>query len=284
MLTEGLSPATERAPVYLDRATERPSLAVTLKALVHYRELLRLLVIKDLKIKYRGSVLGFVWSLLNPLIMIVVYTIAFKYIVRNAQPGFVFLLLLGLLPWTAFNASLMMSTGSVLDNAGVTKSVYFPRAILPLATVLFNTVQFLLTIAVFLPLMMVAYQIRPAAPMLLFPVVVLLQVAFTCGLAMIISALTVQLRDMRHLVEVGLAMLFWGTPIVYTINQVPERLHWIIALSPLSPYIVSYQAMFYHGQWPGPGLLVPAVVYAVAAMVIGARVFFRLEPRFGELV
>lgn len=283
---EVLSPGMERArPVmYIDRATERPSLAATIKALVHYRELLRHLVIKDLKLKYRGSVLGFVWSLLNPLIMLVVYTVAFKYIVRNAPPGFVFLLLLGLLPWTAFSSSLMMATGSVLDNAGVTKSVYFPRAILPLSTVFFNTVQYLLTIAVLLPLMMLAYRIRPATPMLLYPVVLLLQVGFTCGLAMIIAALTVILRDMRHLVEVGLAMLFWGTPIVYTIDQVPARLHWIIALSPLSPYIVSYQVMFYSGRWPGLGLLVPAALYAVAAVVIGARVFFRLEPRFGELV
>src|SRR4051794_9700542 len=134
-----------------DRAAVRPSLGRTLRGLFEYGHLLRNLVVKDLKLKYRGSVLGFVWSLANPVLMIAVYTVAFTYILRVRTPGFVFYLMLGVLAWTFFANAVAMPAGAVVDNGGLVRSVWFPRAILPIATVLFNFAQYLLTLAVFLP-------------------------------------------------------------------------------------------------------------------------------------
>ncbi|MCA1652358.1 MAG: ABC transporter permease, partial [Acidobacteria bacterium] len=148
---------TATSATMVDRAAVRPSMRRTVLGLVKYGHLLRNLVIKDLKLKYRGSVLGFVWSLANPLLMIAVYTVAFTFILRIRTPGFVFHLMLGLLAWTFFANAVAMSTGAIADNGGLVRSVWFPRAILPIATVLFNLAQYILTILVFLPVLMVLY-------------------------------------------------------------------------------------------------------------------------------
>src|SRR6516225_9181559 len=121
----------------IDRAQARDSLARTAAAMVQYRQLLRTLVAKELKLKYRGSILGFVWSLLNPLLMIAVYSVAFTYILKMTVEGFVFYLMLGILAWTFFVNSAIMASGAIVDNGGLVKSVFFPRAILPVASVLF---------------------------------------------------------------------------------------------------------------------------------------------------
>ncbi len=268
----------------VDRAATPSSISSTIRALAGYRHLLRNLVLKDLKLKYRGSVFGFLWSLANPLIMIVVYTIAFTYFLQRESEGFVFYLMLGILAWTFFASSISGSTGSIADNGGLVKSVFFPRAILPLATVLFNLAQYLLTIVVFLPFMLVFYGIAPAAPMLLFPVFLLLQSLFTIGLALLLSTATAFFRDVKHLVEVGLAVLFWLTPIVYTLATLPDRVRVAIMFSPMAPFITAYHNIFYDRVWPDPITWALAVGYAVVALLIGLTVMVRYEEQFAERV
>lgn len=277
-------PADIEASALVDRALERSSIASTFRGLVRYRHLLLNLVLKDLKLKYRGSVFGFLWSLANPLLMIVVYTIAFTYILGIRREGFVFYLMLGILAWTFFANSLTMSTGAIADNGGLVKSVFFPRAILPASGVLFNLAQYLLTAVVFLPVMLLWYQVPLAAPMLLFPVFVVLQVLFTVGLALILATGTAFFRDVRHLVEVGLAVLFWTTPIVYELVQVPGRLRLLILLSPLSPFVTAYHQIFYYRAWPDALTWTIAVAYAGGALALGLWLIVRYEDRFAERV
>ena len=285
MVAEAAAPARARAgEAMVDRARERDSFARTLVAVFRYRELLRNLVSKDLKLKYRGSVLGFLWSLLNPLLMIAVYTIAFKYILQMRSEGFVFYLMLGLLAWTFFVNSVMGSAGAIIDNGGLVKSVFFPRAILPLATVLFNFAQYLLTALVFLPVLFAIYGVAPAAPMLLFPVFLALQVLFTIGVALMVATGTAFFRDVRHFLEFGLAALFWLTPIVYQMDQIPKRLQPIILWTPMSPYIVAYQKIFFYREWPGPMVWVLAAGYAAAAITAGSAIMLAHEDKFSEQI
>jgi ABC-2 type transport system permease protein len=250
--------------------------------LYSYRELLRNLVIKDLKLKYRGSVFGFLWSLVNPLLMIVVYTVAFTYILHVRSEGFVFYLMLGLFSWTFFANSASMSTGSIIDNAGLLKSVFFPRAILPIATVLFNLAQYVLTMSVFLPIMLAWYRVPLSAPMLMFPVFLALQMLFTIGVAMMLATATAFFRDVRHLLEVALAALFWATPVVYELGQVPEKLRLLILISPMSPFVVAYQNIFYFRQWPEPTVWLVAGTYAAGAFILGTTLVLAFEDRFAE--
>jgi ABC-type polysaccharide/polyol phosphate export permease len=272
------------AAVMEDRAAERPGLARTLRGLARYRHLLRNLVVKDLKLKYRGSIFGFIWSLANPLLMIAVYTVAFTYILRLRTPAFVFYLMLGILAWTFFANAIAMSAGAIVDNGGLVRSVWFPRAILPIATVLFNFAQYLLTAVVFLPVMLVIYRVAPAPPMLAFPVFLLLQLALTIGLALIIAVGTAFFRDVRHFVDVALAILFWLTPVVYETTQVPERLRRAILLAPLSPYITAYHDVFYYGRWPAADVWILAAGYAALALFAGLWLITRVEDRLTEQV
>ena len=267
-----------------DRAAVRPSLGRTLRGLLQYGHLLRNLVVKDLKLKYRGSVLGFVWSLANPLLMIAVYTVAFTYILRIRTPGFVFYLMLGVLAWTFFANATAMSTGSIVDNGGLARSVWFPRAILPIASVLFNFAQYLLTVAVFLPVLMLLYRVPPAAPMLAYPVFLVLQLLFTIGVALLLAVGTAFFRDVRHLVEVALAVLFWATPVVYETAQLPARLRALILLTPLSPYVTAYHEVFYYRRWPSAETWALAVLYAAVALLSGLWLMTRHEDQLTERI
>ena len=275
--------AVARASVadLVDRADEM-TLGTVLVSLYRYRNLLKALVLKDLKLKYRGSVFGFLWSLANPLLMIVVYTLAFRYILGMRSEMFVFYLILGQLAWTFFANSIMMSTASIVDNSGLLRTVVFPRAILPIATVLFNLAQYLLTITVFLPLMFAWYRIPFVEPMILGPVVLALHVAFTMGIALILATTTVFFRDVRHLVEVAVAVLFWTTPIVYQLDRVPESLRLLILLSPMSPFVTAYQRLFYFREWPEPTLWLVTITYAFGAFVVGMALVLAFEDRFTE--
>jgi lipopolysaccharide transport system permease protein len=268
----------------VDRAAEAPTIRRTLSGLRRYRHLLRNLVLKDLKLKYRGSVVGFLWSLANPLLMGAVYTVAFSSILGIRSEGFVFYLMLGLLAWTFFASSTVMSTGAIVDNGGLVKSVWFPRAILPTATVLFNLTQYILSVLVILPAMLLYHRIVPEATMLLFPVFVILQVLFTIGVALILATGAAFLRDVRHLVDIALAVLFWLTPIVYELEQVSSRLRHLIFLSPLTPYVLAYQEIFYYRRWPDAAIWAATIGYAVAALGIGLWLIVRNEDGFAELV
>jgi ABC-2 type transport system permease protein len=256
----------------------------SIAALVQYRELIRNLVFKDLKLKYRGSVFGFLWSLLNPMVMMTVYLIAFKYIMQVRSGGFVFLLLLGILAWTFFTSSASMGAGAIVDNAGLLKTVHFPRAVLPIASVLFSLAQYLLTILVFLPFMLLIYRMPPHPALLLFPVVIALQLAMTIGIALALATGVVFFRDIRHLLEIALMVMFWTTPIIYDFQAIPKPWRWPVLLSPMSPFVLAYQPIFYSGRVPDPEVCLVGVVYAAIAFCGGFALFSRYQHEFVEQV
>jgi lipopolysaccharide transport system permease protein len=283
-LDSGFEPEPPADGELIDAAGPSGGMLDALAALVQYRELIRNLVFKDLKLKYRGSFFGFLWSLFNPLVMIIVYMIAFKYIMAVRGEGFVFLLLLGILAWTFFAGSASMGAGAIVDNGGLLKTVHFPRAVLPIATVLFNLAQYLLTISVFLPLMLLIYGLPPRPSMLLFPVIVLLQLAMTIGIAMALAAGTAFFRDIRHLLEIAMMVMFWTTPIIYDYQRIPKAWRWPVLLSPMSPFVLAYQQIFYYGRVPDPEVCIVAVLYSAVAFFGGFALFTRLQHEFVEQI
>jgi ABC-type polysaccharide/polyol phosphate export permease len=279
-MSRAASPVTSDR--FLDRTTHREVPLETIGAIASHRELLKNLVLRDLKLKYRGSVLGFLWSLLNPLAVVLAFTFAFKYILQSGQSDYPFFVLLGVLAWTFFAGAMTMSTGSIIESAGLVKAVQFPRAILPVATVFFTLAQYLLTATVFLPLLLLLRQQPLGWPMLLYPVFLLLQVVMTIGLALLLAAATTYFRDVRHLVEVSLQLLFWMTPIVYSVEAVPEALRPVLLASPMSPFITAYHDLFYYVRWPEAVTWIAAVGYAVGGLAVGVLVFTRLQDELGE--
>jgi ABC-2 type transport system permease protein len=268
----------------VDIAVRHTSLRANLLAVLQFHSLIRHLVLKDLKLKYRGSLLGFVWSLLNPLVMLLVYTIAFKYIMGVRTGGFVFLLLLGILAWTFFATSASMSAGAIVDNRGLLKTVFFPRPVLPIASVLFNLAQFLLTAVVFVPVLSLIFHVRPGWPALLFPVFVVLQVLMTIGVALMLATGTAYFRDLRHLLEITLAVMFWTTPIVYDFHAIPLLWQRVVLFSPMSPFVLAYQEILFHVRWPGPEVWAVAILYAFGAFFGGVLLFTRCQDEFLERI
>lgn len=271
-------------PEYDDLAEPDRSIGLNLVKLWSYRELVRNLVLKDLKLKYRGSALGFTWSLANPLLMLAVYSLAFTLILGIRREGFVYFLLLGLLAWTFFATTATMAAGSITDAGGLLRSVRFPRTVLPVATVLFNLAQYLLTFAVLLPIMLMVFRVRPSVTMLAFPVVLLLLVLFTTGVAFMLATATAFFRDVKHLLEIALGALFWMTPIIYDLSDVPERLRLPILLSPMSPFVTALHDMFYHRVWSDASIWAAAVAWSAAMFIGGVSMFLSYEDRFAEHV
>jgi ABC-type polysaccharide/polyol phosphate export permease len=249
-----------------------------------YRDLVRHLVGRDLRHKYKGSTFGFAWSLANPLLMAAIYTLAFAYIVRVPVPRFTLYLLSGLLPWTFFAAGLAAATSSVVDGAPLVRKVAFPRLVLPVAAIATQAVQFVLTFAVVIPIASAlsgpgpwpgtgALAVVPAAA---------LQLAFTAGLGLTLASAYVHARDTRHLVDVGLQLWFWLTPIVYAPSMVPERFGWVLGLNPMARYAALYHAAIMDGAWGTASDWLAAGLWALAALAIGSLVFARTAPRFAE--
>jgi homopolymeric O-antigen transport system permease protein len=156
--------------------------------------------------------------------------------------------------------------------------------VLPFSAVLFHLVQYLLSIVVFFPIVLFVYRVAPTPQMLLFPVFLLLQVLFITGLTLALSTASAAFRDIKHLVEVGLSIGFWLTPIIYEPTMLPEQFREVALLSPMTSYIRAYQDIFYYDTWPDPAIWIVASVYAAGAFVCGLSVFLAYEASMPELV
>jgi len=274
-----------------------------LAQLLRYRGLIQSLVARELKARYRGSALGIFWSFGNPLLLLLIYSAIFKYFVPNrdstVQP-YVLFLFCGLLPWTWFAASLNESVGSLIAGGNLIKKVLFPAEVLPIVSVLANMVHFLLGLPILAGfLVYYAYTGPGAAPgtpaiaqvalhpaeLIWLPVVILIQLVLTTGLALMLSALTVHFRDVRDILANFLTFWFFATPIIYPVQSVPG-LKPLLDLNPLTHLTVSYQEiLFYpdnafgHVYW----LLVLGGV-SVVVFLAGYWLFDRLRDSFAEVV
>lgn len=252
-----------------------------LKEIYKFKNLVYNLVSRDLKVKYKGSILGFFWSLLNPLIMLIVYTVAFKYIIRIRVENFPLFFLCGFLPWTFLSLSLSMAVSSIKDNANLVKKVYFPREILPLSIVLSNLVQFLLTFVILIPALFL-FKIQLGFPLLFLPLLIIFHIAFTLGLAYILSALYVFFSDVRHLLEIFLQIWFWLTPIIYPVNFVPERFQSLYRLNPAVLFVESYRNSLLYNKWISFSELILLFLIGFVFLILGHLVFNRYNKKFAE--
>jgi ABC-type polysaccharide/polyol phosphate export permease len=258
-----------------------------LSQLPRYRALIQSLVARELKARYRGSVLGFFWSFINPLLLLLVYTFVFAYVMQppvgtDPYPLFMFC---GLLPWTWFSASLIESSGVLIAGGNLIKKVLFPAEILPIVTVTANMVHFFLALPI-LVFFLIWYR-APLTPLEVawFPVVVLVQYVFTLGCALILSALTVHFRDIRDILANLLTLWFFATPIIYSYKVAPALAARFMNLNPFAHLAISYQEILF---FPGPfghwkWLLALGFASAVF-FLFGYFIFDRLRDSFAEEV
>lgn len=246
-----------------------------------YRDLVRHLVGRDLRHKYKGSTFGFAWSLANPLLLAAIYTLAFAYIVRVPVPRFPLYLLSGLLPWTFFAGALSAATSSVVDGAPLVRKVAFPRLVLPAAAVATQFVQFALTFAVIIPLAAAFNGGLTLTALAVVPAIAL-QLAFTAGLGLLLAAAYVYARDTRHFVDVAVQLWFWLTPVVWAREMVPERLAPLLDANPMAHLMAIYHGAILDGSWGAPIHWIVVAAAAAIALAAGTLVFARVSPRFAE--
>ena len=261
-----------------------------LAQLVRYRGLIQSLIARELKARYRGSALGFFWSFVNPLLLLLVYSFVFEIVMpgRAAEKPYSLFLFCGLLPWTWFSSSVLESSGVLISSGNLIKKVLFPAEVLPIVTVLSNMVHFLLGLPVLVAFLI--YYRRPLEfpEVFWFPVVVLAQLILTTAIALIVSALTVHFRDLRDILGNLMTFWFFATPIIYPIAAVPQLKRWL-DLNPFTHLAVSYQElMFYPGDPPGPfghaRWLLVLLGVSVALFLAGYFLFDRLRDSFADEV
>ena len=260
-----------------------------LESLFRYRGLIQSLVARELKARYRGSVLGFFWSFVNPLLLLLVYTFVFTVVLPGAHPPelepFALFMFCGILPWTWFSSSLLEASNVLIAGGALIKKVLFPAEVLPIVTVLAGLAHFCLGLPI-LAAFLVYYRVGVApADLLWFPAIVLIQLTLTLGLALLVSALTVHFRDVRDLLTHLLTLWFFATPIIYALSQVPGPMRWYLNLNPFTHLAVAYQeVLFTPGPFTGWPRLLAVGAGSLAVFALGYFVFDRLRDTLAEEV
>lgn len=247
-----------------------------IKELYNFRELLKNLVIKELKLRYKRSVLGFLWTMLNPLMMMIILTVVFSHMMRFNMKNFAIFLLCGLLPWNYFSHSLSMSTMSLISNANLINKVYIPKAVFPLSIVFSNMVNMILSlIPLFVLMIFMGIEIQPSV--MLIPILLLNLILFTAGISLFLSCLNVFFRDFTHMIEIIITAWFYLTPIIYPIDIVPSKYEMVFKLNPLVYIIGGFREVIFHGKIPDFNFILISVLAALFSFAIGYWYFNRNE-------
>ena len=253
-----------------------------LKELYNYREMIVSLVKKDLRGRYKGSVLGFLWTFINPLFQLIIYTIVFSTIMRMGIDKFYMFLFVALVPWIFFNACLQQGATSIMDNKEMVKKIYFPRLVLPLSFVTSCFVNMLLSFAVIFAVIFVTGFGVNFVALLFLPLIMLIEYILALGIAFITSACTVYVRDLQHILSiVGLGWMYL-TPVVYPSSMVPEKYLTLFNLNPMTPIIMAYRDILYYKKIPQMNTLIQAATMGVVLIIVGVAVFSRLQRNFVE--
>lgn len=254
-----------------------------IKEIYRYRHMLYTLVKQDIRGRYKGSVLGFLWTLLNPLFMLLVYSVVFQFVFRNDIENYPIYLFICLMPWNCFQNSIFMGASCVSNNASILKKVYFPREILPIATVISNMINYLFSaVIIFIALLVSGVGISWTA--LFLPVILLIQAVFTLGLIFLLSSVNVYLRDVQYMMNPIMMIWMYATPILYSVSMVPEKFQSIYMCNPMTRLMIAYQDILYNKTLPDVSSLGITIAIAVVTLIIGYLVFAKLQRRFAEEV
>ena len=258
-----------------------------IKEIFKYRELLKNNVKKEVRGRYKNSILGVMWTFLNPLLQIAVYAMIFPYILKQQQPYYLIFVCVGLIPWSFFTTTIIQSTNTIIGNANIVKKVYFPREILPLSVVLSGAINFLIATIIILAFCIgggkgITWHI------IIFPIILLLQMILQLAISFVLSAVTVYIRDIEHFVQIVLMLMFYATPIVYSTatldgsTTTARFMKQVIMLNPMTTIIEGYRSIFYTQTLPNFKGIGIWYIISIALLFIGWLIFKKLQKGFAE--
>lgn len=243
------------------------------------RELIWALALKELRVRYKRSVLGFLWALLNPALLMIVLTVVFGTLMRFSMDHYAIFLLSVLLPWTFFSQALAYSVDSVVGNAELLKKVRVAKLVFPVAAVLANVINFFLSL-IPLALLMLVLRFPFHWTWIYVPIAIVDLILFTLGAAFLFATANVFYRDVSHIVQILLSAWFYFCPIVYSLDFIPPRYHWLFRLNPMLYVLNGFRLGIYYGMLPSAQSIGMALICGVLALVIGFTVFQRYQQRF----
>lgn len=250
--------------------------------LFSYRELIAMLALREIKVKYKSAVLGWLWSILHPLLLMVIFSFIFTYVFKiNIEKPHIYLLA-GLLPWFFMSFAVSSAVTAVVDNSQMIKAVYFPQEIIPLAVTLGNLYNFLLSLGLFI-IFLTIFGETSAGMVIVLSFVILLQFFFVFGIAMLVSALHTMFRDVKYLVEVLMMTWFYATPIFYPADLVPTRFAWLLYVNPMSIFVMMYREIFMYKRIPNSALWFGGVAAGLLWLLVGGLIFRGLKKYFADV-
>lgn len=247
-----------------------------------YREMLINMVRRELRGKYKGSILGFLWTFINPLLQLVVYTIVFSNIMRMGVSNYEIFLFVALIPWMFFSTSVLSGAGSIIYNQSLVTKIYFPREILPLSVVTSNFINMIYCSVIVLTVVLFYHMNLNLEVWFMLPVIAFIEYILVIGIVLIVSALTVYFRDLEHIL--GIIIMAWQflTPVMYPESFVPSQYQAILYLNPMTPIIISFRDVLYYGKMPVVENLVYAFLWSLIIFICGFLLFGKLQKDFAE--
>ncbi len=251
------------------------------KKIYNYRELLKTNVKKEIRGRYKNSFLGILWSFLNPLLQLLVYSVIFGALLAGGDETYPIYICVALIPWTYFTTAITQSSFTIIGNGDIIKKVYFPREILPISVVTSGAVNFVISTIIILAFVIFS-GIGLSWYIVLYPFILLIQYILLLGIGFIVSSVTVYFRDLEHIIGVVLMAAFYATPIVYNIDQLPHTLQVLVNLNPMTHLINAYRDIFYYHQMPNMEILFALLGISLVLTVIGYFIFKKLQKGFAE--
>lgn len=253
-----------------------------IKNIYAYRDMIYSLVHRELRGRYKGSVLGFLWTYINPLCQIIVYSAVFSVIFRVQIDKFYLYLTIGMMPWVFFNTSVQGGSTCVRAQADLVKKIYFPREVIPISYVTSAFVNMLFSfIIVFFAVFAAGWGFNPLA-LLFLPLIMIIEYILALGIAFIVSAVTVYFRDLEQIVGVMMMAWIYLTPIMYDVDFIPEQFRTLFFINPMTPVIVVYHDILYYRVIPSSESLLQAVLVSLAIFAVGFLLFWKLDQGFAE--
>ncbi|MDE7179345.1 MAG: ABC transporter permease [Lachnospiraceae bacterium] len=253
-----------------------------IKEIFMYTDMIKSLVKRDLRGKYKGSVLGFLWTFINPLCQIIVYIIVFSMIVKTNLENFYAYIIVGMMPWFFFDMSLRQGSGCVRYQGEMIKKIYFPREVLPLACVTSNFINMLFCYIIVFAILIISGIGLSFKALFFLPMVMMVEYVLVLGFTLIVSAGTVYFKDLEHIVTVILMAWIYLTPILFSMDVIPEKMVWIFKCNPMTPIIEAYHNILYWKCMPKGRELLYSMVWAMVILIVGELTFAKLNDNFAE--
>lgn len=252
------------------------------KEIWDYREMIISLVKRDLKSKYKGSVLGFFWMILNPLLQLCVYTIVFSVIMRMDIDKYYLFMFVAFIPWLFFSTCLSGGTGAVFNQQDMVKKIYFPREVLPISFAISQFVNMLLSFVVVFAAVFISGITISLQALLCLPVIMIIEFILCLGITYITSALDVYFRDMGYMMNIVAMALVYLTPVFYSETMVPEKFRSLFYLNPMTSITIAYRDILYYGRMPQLRDLRLATLIGIVVLILGHVIFWKLQKHFIE--